>query len=306
MREKHTNTRSATPGGRRKTDRIAWNPAFFEAIQLELVQYRDALQFVPECQLTAEPLKIDLVIIKKTRDVVIEKNIGAIFRSENILEYKSPTDYVSIDDFYKVYGYACLYISFNEVSVTDLTITFVESRYPKDLLAHLRKIRGYTVEEKSPGIYTVTGDMLPIQIIDNRRLSAEENLWLKDLDNKLDVPEISRISEAIERLGKAVRVGAYLDAIGRANPENIEEALRMSRSALTFEKVLEDAGLIAKAEARGEARGEIRGEARGKEAGRKEIAQNLIKIGLPLEKIAGATGLDLKTVKSIAKEALIN
>jgi hypothetical protein len=117
--------------------------------------------------------------------------------------------------------------------------------------------RGYTVEETNPGIYTVSGDILPIQIIDNRRLSAEENLWLKDLDNQLDVAEINRepppsggaakvphrISGEIERLGKTVRVGAYLDAIGRANPEKIEEALRMSRSALTFEKVLEDAGL---------------------------------------------------------------
>jgi hypothetical protein len=154
-----------------------------------------------------------------------------------------------------------------------------------------KKIRGYTVEEKNPGIYTVTGDILPIQIIDNRRLSAEENLWLKDLGNQLDVAEINRISGEIERLGKAVRVGAYLDAIGRANPEKIEEALRMSRSALTFEKVLEDAGLIAKAEVRGE----VRGEARGKE----RIAQNLINIGLPLEKVAEATGLDLETVKSL-------
>jgi hypothetical protein len=171
----------------------------------------------------------------------------------------------------------------------------VESRYPKNLLGYLKKVRGYTVEERSPGIYTVIGDIIPIQIIDNRRLSAEENLWLRELDNKLDVSGIHRISEALEQIGKAARVGAYLDAIGRANPKKIEEALRMSRSTLTFEKVLEDAGLIAKAEARGEARGEVRGE--GKKA--LEIAKNLFKIGLPLEKVAEATELGIETLKSL-------
>jgi hypothetical protein len=295
--KKRANTRpAAAPGGRRekgKSDRIPWHPAFLEAIQLELLQYRDVLQFCPNYPLTAEPLQIDVLIIKKTRDVVIDKNIAAFFRSENVLEYKSPTEYVSVDDFYKVYAYACLYVSITRLPITELTITFVESRYPKDLLRHLKKIRGYTVEETNPGIYTVSGDILPIQIIDNRRLSAEENLWLKDLDNRLDVAEINRVSGEIERLGKAVRVGAYLDAIGRANPEKIEEALRMSRSTLTFEKVLEDAGLIAKAE--------VRGEARGKE----RIAQNLINIGLPLEKIAEATELDLETVRSLNTPAKV-
>ena len=35
------------------------------------------------------------------------------------------------------------------------------------------------VDERSSGIYTVEGDILPIQIIDSRQLSADENLWLK-------------------------------------------------------------------------------------------------------------------------------
>jgi hypothetical protein len=56
-------------------------------------------------QLTAEPLKIDVVVIKKARDLVINKNIAVIFREYNLLEYKNPTKHVSIKDFYKVYAY---------------------------------------------------------------------------------------------------------------------------------------------------------------------------------------------------------
>lgn len=264
--------------------RIPWHPAFFEAIQQELKQYKDVLQFESEYQLTAEPLKIDVVIIKKIKDVVIEKNIAAIFREENLLEYKSPTDHVSIADFYKVYGYACLYASSKEIPVTSLTLTFVESRYPRVLTAHLQEIRGYSIEERQPGIYTVEGDIIPIQIIDNRRLSAEENVWLKDLDNELDVPGISRIAAEIHRLGKSARIKAYLDAISRANPERIQEAINMSKSGLTIEQVFENVGWIAKWEERKAF----------------EIARNLITIGMPLESIAKATTLDVETVRSLA------
>jgi hypothetical protein len=137
---------------------ISWHPAFIEALQMELEAYLDFLEFIPEYQLTSEPLQIDCVVIKKAPEVVIKKNIAAIFREANLLEYKSPDDYVSVDDFYKVYGYACLYASFEKVPITALTLTFVESRYPRELLAHLKEKRGYTVEKTAPGIYSIKGD----------------------------------------------------------------------------------------------------------------------------------------------------
>jgi hypothetical protein len=66
-------------------------------------------------------------------------DIAAIFRKINIVEDKSPDDYVSIKDFYLVYGYACLYLALNDVDINDMTLTFVESRYPRELFEHLQK-----------------------------------------------------------------------------------------------------------------------------------------------------------------------
>jgi hypothetical protein len=63
-----------------ETGRINWHPAFVEAIQMELSDYKDNLEFHSEYQLTSEPLRIDCVVIKKPPDLVIEKNIAAIFR----------------------------------------------------------------------------------------------------------------------------------------------------------------------------------------------------------------------------------
>jgi len=69
---------------------ISWHPAFIEVLKLELDEYKDNLEFFPEYQLTSEPLRIDCVIIKKTKDVEIKKNIATIFKTWNLIEYKSP------------------------------------------------------------------------------------------------------------------------------------------------------------------------------------------------------------------------
>jgi hypothetical protein len=92
-----------------RPEKLKWHPAFLQAIQLELVDYKDSLEFKYEHQLTTEPLRIDLLIIKKPSDLAIDKNIARVFRTDNIVEYKSPGDYLSVKDFLKVYAYACLY-----------------------------------------------------------------------------------------------------------------------------------------------------------------------------------------------------
>ncbi|MDR0655537.1 MAG: hypothetical protein LBG22_04415, partial [Treponema sp.] len=236
-----------------ESTRIPWHTAFIEALQQELSQYSHILTFIPEFQLTAEPLRIDVIIIKKTQDTPITKNIAASFRSVNLVEYKSPADYGTVEDFYKVYGYACLYASLHKVPVTELTLSFVESRYPRDVLGHFKEIRGYTVEERNRGIYTVVGDIIPIQIIDSRELEEEESIWLKGLDWGLGAEEIERIAEEIGKLGKGAKIGAYADAVIRANTEGLKEVIgmRRRRSKLTLEQVLEETGLIAEWKAEG-------------------------------------------------------
>jgi hypothetical protein len=275
---------------------------------MELDDYSQDLQFISEYQLTKEPLRIDLVIIKKTRDIVIEKNIASVFRKDNIVEYKSPRDYISVEDYYVVYGYACLYKSLKKLDIREMTLTFAGSHYPRDLLAHLDGQRGYTVEERWPGIYIVSGDIMPIQIIDNRRLSEEENIWLKDLDDGLKALELRRITDEARRRGKAARIGAYLDVILRANKESLKEMMNMSDSVLTLDMIFEEAGLVAKWEARGEAKGEARGEARGiakgeargEERKAAEIAKNMIMNGFTVEQTAVLSGLDVAKIKTLS------
>jgi len=277
------------------SSRISWHPAFVEALQMELLEYQDVLEFHPEYQLTSEPLRIDCVVIKKAKGVVIRKNIAAIFREWNLLEYKSPEDYVSVADFYKVYAYACLYASFNKVPITSLTISFVESHYPKKLLDHLKNERGYKVVETGSGIYTVSGDILPIQVIDSRDLSMEENLWLKSMSKKLSYAEFSRVNAEIERQGKAARLGAYIYLIAGVNDAAMKEEIKkMKKWENKFKQVIEETGLGAEWEARGWEKGSF------------SIAQNLVKLGVPIETVISATQLDPEKVKTLYQQVEAN
>ena len=237
--------------------------------------------------MTAEPLRIDCVVIKKLKNITIEKNIAAIFREYNLIEYKSPDDYVSVNDYNKVYGYACLYASFENVPIEKLTVSFVESRYPKKLLAYLKNTLGYAVAENSPGIYTVKGGMMPVQVIDSRRLSASENIWLRSLNKRLDIPAFRLISAEMERHYKNARILAYMHAVTHANSGVMQEAIQMSKTAVTFDEVMENLGWAAKWEAKAEERKAF------------SIAQKMASSGFPPETVISMTDLPPEKIKGL-------
>ena len=60
-----------------KIERDHWHPGFLGAMELEFIDYKDELIFEGEHQLSKEPLKMDLLIIKKkkTQSFVIKSEI---------------------------------------------------------------------------------------------------------------------------------------------------------------------------------------------------------------------------------------
>jgi hypothetical protein len=242
---------------------IPWHPAFVQALKLELEQYKDALEFSSEYQLNAEPLEIDLVIVKKAPDLVIEKNIARIFRRVNILEYKSPEDYFSVYDFYKVLSYAYLYAALNKTGTKDMTVSVIETRHPRELFAYFEEEPNISVTETSAGVYVVSGYPVAIQVIESKKLPFQENLWLKGLSNDLNAAAAGTILEESRRREREAELGAYIYAILSANKKAIREVLEMTDGALPFDELMEELGLVAKWEKRGEARGEARGEKNG-------------------------------------------
>jgi hypothetical protein len=278
--------------GPNRPETLKWHPAFLQAFQLELLDYKNSLQFKYEYQLTAEPLRVDLLIIKKPKDLVIEKNIARIFKSDNLVEFKSPEDYLSVKDFLKVYAYACLYAAITpKAELSGITLTFVEHRHPRELINYLTRERNYRVAETAPGIYTVSGDYLPIQLIETKRLSEEENLWLKSLTNDLESGTAGSILKAGKAVAREAPLSVYLDLLLRANPLAFLEAWKMANDTATFEEVFTEAGIIPQWIEQGIERGE--------EKKALAIARNLLGKGWAIEDVAETIELPIEKIRSL-------
>ena len=220
-----------------KEKNLQWHPAFYATAQIELQEEAAYLEFENEHQLSTKPMSIDVLIIKNEQNRKIKKNIGSIFRKYNLVEYKSPNDYISIDTFYKIYGYACFYKAdtggADTISIEDMTITLFGSRYPRALIKHLKEVRGYRVVKQEAGIYYVYGDRIPIQILVGNELSPEENLWLRSLTNELKSPEImGRLLEDYQKHKENTWYQSAMDIIVRANEKKIKEDKEMACDAL--------------------------------------------------------------------------
>lgn len=212
-------------------DKIQWHPAFDAALQIELGEEAKYLEFEPEHLLSKKPMQID-VLVKNEKHVQIKKNIGRIFRQHNIVEYKSPDDTLTIDDFYKVYGYTCIYKAesktIDEISAKELTITFACYHYPAKMIEKLRADRGITVKEIENGIYYLSGDVIPIQLLLIPKLSKKNNYWLNNLRNDLKAGgEIRSIIEKYEKYKNSKLYQALADTIMRANWEEVEAERNM-------------------------------------------------------------------------------
>jgi hypothetical protein len=209
--------------------------------------------------------------------------IARIFRTDNLLEYKSPKDTISVRGFLKVYAYANLYAAITpDVELSDITITFIANRHPRKLLEYLIDTRAYQVKETAPGIYLVSGDYVPIQIIESKKLAENENLWLKSLANDLDVRAMSAILEKSAHGLHGIFPDAYFEILLRANPATFLEVYKMKTA--TFEEVFTEAGIIPQWIERGREEGFEKGHAEGFEKGQQYFI-DLLNQGLSAEEI---------------------
>lgn len=243
-------------------EKIQWHPAFDAALQIELGEEAKYLTFEPEHLLSKKPMQID-VLVKNEKKVKIRKNIGRIFRQHNIIEYKSPEDHLNIDDFYKVYGYTCIYKTevekVNQIPAEELTITFVCYHCPRQMLRNLQNERNINVKNIENGIYYLYGDAIPIQLIIVPELSIENNYWLNKLRNNLKSGgEIKLFMEQYEKNRDSKLFQALADTVMRANWKEVEEEGNMSD---VIKEIFADQFHKCEAEAR--AQGEAEGRAEG-------------------------------------------
>ena len=217
-------------GNGMKDTNIQWHPAFVSAMQLEFKEDRGKLLFEKEHNLNTKPLQIDLLVIRKEENRKIENEIGKIFRKFNIIEYKSPSQSLDIDSFYKSAAYACLYKSYgktvNERKAEDITVSIIRDGRPEKLFRHFKE-HGIRTENPCHGIYYILDKVLfPTQIIVAKELDGEHHTWLKSLTDKMEENDMRKLIKDIRHLTEKQDkefADSVLEVCFRANEQIIEK-----------------------------------------------------------------------------------
>ena len=274
---------------KQEESRIQWHPAFYAATRLELHDNINELEFYPEYNLSKKPLQADLLIIEKNGDVQIKNVIGHIFRKHNIVEYKSPGDGMTVDDFYKCVAYACLYKStaenVNAVAGDELSVTMIRESYPKAMMEELERL-GISFAEHESGIYYSQSFFIPTQIIVTRELSAEEHRSLRILSRNAEEKDVKGfIQETLSYAtqGEKADVQAVLKVSGTANYD-LYEKIRSESDMRSFLDEIKNEGFNE-------------GEEKGRTEALEQTAITLFDMGMAVDKIAQAVHTSVNIVE---------
>ncbi len=218
---------------------IRWHPGFYGAAELEFLSNKGDLEFQREFNLSKEPIRMDLLIIKKLADVTIQNELGHIFKKFNVVEYKNPDDALSIDDYYKTVGYACIYKGLGEtvdqIPAGELTISIFRESYPRELFEAMKNL-GLKIKERYPGIYYISGKqaMFDTQVVVTKQLDKKTHSTLRVLSKHVKEEDIRAFIEKAVQMsepGDRNNADAVLQVSVSANRE-IYEAIRRCDKAM--------------------------------------------------------------------------
>ena len=249
---------------------------------------------------------MDLLIIEKRKNVQIQNEIGRIFRRHNVIEYKSPDDGMTIDDFFKTLGYAYLYKGLGEkveqIPLEELTISLFRATVPKQLFNKLAGY-GYLIEKHVSGIYYVQGLAIPAQIIVTSELESQNHESLKVLSKSAEKEDIQKFTEMAKNFkepGDKEKADAVLQVSVAANKQKYDEVRRSTGMCEALRELMKDEIEEELKKNRDQAikEGLAEGRAEGENLAKKEMAYELYhEEGFTIERIAKLVKMDQKIVE---------
>lgn len=178
----------------KSSTRTDWHEAICCALQIDLRDYSHLLEYHVEKSLSANNNRMDMLVVKKQPGVTIPKHIASIFRTHNIFEIKGKDDSLTTDAYHKTNGHAGYYIDSypgtNTLTRHDISLTFPTMHYPRNLFKHLTIECNKSIEKPFPGVYYISEEMYPTQVLVIKELLPEDSLYLHCLFPKLDNPEL--------------------------------------------------------------------------------------------------------------------
>ena len=121
-------------------EKRSWHPAFSEGVRLVWDPKENNLEFSPEFAVTSEPIKTDILIVKKDPNVKFEDHIGSSFKEYNFIQFKSCTDNFLLHDLLTEFGYVGTYFGRKSDELL-LGLDFKEKTMITVFCSNRRKVR---------------------------------------------------------------------------------------------------------------------------------------------------------------------
>ena len=226
--------------------RNQYHPPFCAALELELCRDKGHLRYVKEYSLNTKPNQIDLLVVRTDKKTSMQSGLGNIFRTYNLVEYKSPLSGLDVHTYMRSEGYAWLFAAFGDrqISMDEITLTFIRDGKPKKLLRYLQQ-DGFHIEVYEPGIYHIRkmGHM-DMQVVVARELGRRYP-WITKLTDRVEWSDIEGMAEEINRLPdehERMNAESVMDFIFQLNYEKrwVKEAYGMGACRDLFKKEFEE------------------------------------------------------------------
>lgn len=213
---------------------------------------------------------------------------------------------MTIDDFFKAVGYACIYKSLGEtvdhIPIDQLTVSLFRESNPRELFRSLEQY-GFVIEKTFDGIYYIKGLFIPAQVVVTKELESGKHRSLRILSRNTLEEDIRGFVEEAQKLnsqGERTNVDAVLQVSVSANYELYDEIKRRYPTMCEAMRILmqdEIADEVREAHKEGRKEGHREGLAQGEIKKARETALVLAKRGVPAPDIAEIVEVSLKLVQ---------
>ena len=227
-----------------------WHSWMDALLHIMLQKYYPDVDIQREFVLGVQPQRADFIVLRK-KLIDLKFMIFAIFRKYNIVEFKSPSDELSIEVLWKAVGYTGSYIYFMKdkeaVSDDEVTLTLIRAAKPVKLF---RELDG-NVEQVEHGIYYIKNWKVnfPIQIIVTKELQGDEYAGIRAItkdpkeadvkkifeDSKAETdPDMRKYYRAYWEISNKL-TGDVLEEVKRRNPEMARTLMDLVRPEIDEE-----------------------------------------------------------------------
>lgn len=214
-----------------RLERAEIDPVFKEVMTFNFGQL--SLPIETQVEVSRLPRTMDALVLllqAEDREKVREETAFDYFRVHNQLEYKGKEDRLTRDGYHLILGRSHLYLGEKQISTSEMTVTIISSRKPRQVLHH--STEDVRWEEVGLGHYKST-DILPVHLF----VCNELEIVPKNYPLLLFAASKEKFRQFVEKIVSEDNT-IYTYYASRVEPEITKEVLKMAGKQSLYENNL--------------------------------------------------------------------